>query len=142
MEETVIYTTDQFDPSDQKRRMNVIGSSDAPVITRTAPFQNQIHNTWLGLWNIKTGKSLAPDLSENEAVQWGIDMEDTVRMRAKRHLGVELRKASQTFYHKKYPFLCAHPDSIIKGTKEIGEINCPGIGTMIKMGEDLKENLV
>ena len=141
MEETVIYTTDQFDPSDQKRRMNVIGSSDAPVITRTAPFQNQIHNTWLGLWNIKTGKSLAPDLSENEAVQWGIDMEDTVRMRAKRHLGVELRKATETFYHKKYPFLCAHPDSIIKGKKEIGEIKCPGMGTMMKMGEDLENFL-
>ena len=134
----VIYTKTQFDPSDQEERRLRIGSSDAPVITRTAPFQNQIHNTWLGLWQIKTGKALAPDLSENEAVQWGLDMEDTVRMRAKRHLGVELRKAGETFYHKKYPFLCAHPDSVIKGIKEIGEIKCPGMGTMMKMGENLE----
>jgi len=136
-----IYTKTQFDPSNQEERRLRIGSSDAPVITRTAPFQNQIHNTWLGLWQIKTGKSLAPDLSENEAVQWGLDMEDTVRMRAKKHLGVELRKAGETFYHKTYPFLCAHPDSIIKGKKEIGEIKCPGMGTMMKMGEDLENFL-
>ena len=141
MKETVIYTTKQFDPSDQEARKNIVGSSDAPVITRTAPYQNQIHNTWKGLWNIKTGRSLAPDLSENQAVQWGIDMEDTVRMRAKKHLGIELRKATETFFHKKYPFICAHPDSVIKGIKEIGEIKCPGMGTMMKMGENLENFL-
>ena len=141
MKETVIYTKKQFDPSDNEARRNIVGSSDAPVITRTAPFQNQIHNTWLGLWQIKTGKANAPDLSENEAVQWGIDLEDTVRFRAKKHLGVELRKAQETFYHKKYPFICAHPDSIIKGIKEIGEIKCPGLGTMMKMGENLENFL-
>ena len=84
----MIHTNKQFDPSDQEARRNVIGSSDAPIITRTAPYQNQIHNTWKGLWEIKTKKSDATDLSSNEAVQWGIDLEDTVRVRAKKQLGV------------------------------------------------------
>ena len=141
MEETVIYTTKQFDPSDQEARRNVIGSSDAPILTRTVPYQNKIENTKLGLFNIKTGKSMAPDLSGNEAVNWGIDLEDTVRMRVKKYMGIELRKANETFYHKKYPFICCHPDSIIKGIKEIGEIKCPGIGTMMKMGENLESFL-
>tara|TARA_R100000458_G_C8275179_1_gene250179 strand:- start:1963 stop:2970 length:1008 start_codon:yes stop_codon:yes gene_type:complete len=137
----MIHTNKQFDPSDQEARRNVIGSSDAPIITRTAPYQNQIHNTWKGLWEIKTKKSDAPDLSSNEAVQWGIDLEDTVRVRAKKQLGVELRKANETFYHRKYPFLACHPDSIIRGIKEIGEIKCPGMGTMMKMGENLENFL-
>ena len=137
----MIHTNKQFDPSDQEARRNVIGSSDAPIITRTAPYQNQIHNTWKGLWEIKTKKSDAPDLSSNEAVQWGIDLEDTVRVRAKKQLGVELRKANETFYHSKYPFLACHPDSIIRGIKEIGEIKCPGMGTMMKMGENLENFL-
>mgnify|MGYP001188506482 CR=1 FL=1 len=110
MKKAKIYTQKQFDPSDKEARKNVIGSADASVLTRTAPYQNQIHNTWLGLFNIKTGKSEAPDLSNNEAVNWGIDLEDTVRMRVKKYMGLELRKASETFYHKKYPFICCHPD--------------------------------
>ena len=42
----MIHTNKQFDPSDQEARRNVIGSSDAPEITITARYQNQLHNTW------------------------------------------------------------------------------------------------
>ena len=141
MKKATIHTHKQFDPSDNEARRNIVGSSDAPILTRTVPYQNQIQNTWLGLFNIKTGKSEAPDLSDNEAVNWGIDLEDTVRMRVKKYMGLELRKASETFYHKKYPFIACHPDSIIKGLKEVGEIKCPGVGTMMKMGENLESFL-
>ena len=91
MTTATIHTHKQFDPSDKEARRSVVGSSDAPILTRTVPYQNQIHNTWLGLFNIKTGKSEAPDLSGNEAVNWGIDLEDTVRMRVKKYMNIDFQ---------------------------------------------------
>jgi len=54
-------------------RMKGIGASDAAVVMGLSPFKGPVE-----LWGEKTGKIKPADLSENEAVQWGIRLEPVV----------------------------------------------------------------
>ena len=54
-------------------RMKGIGASDAAAVMGLSPYKGQVE-----LWGEKTGKIKPADLSENEAVQWGIRLEPAV----------------------------------------------------------------
>lgn len=77
--------------------------------------------TPLKLWALKTGVIPETDLSDNEAVQTGIDLEEYVAHRFTKATGLKLRRDSRTVRHAKYDFLYGHVDRILIGEDAIYE---------------------
>ena len=99
-----------------EERRNYIGGSDIAAILGMSRWK-----TPLKLWLEKTGEVEPDDLSENEAVQLGIELEDFVAQKFARENNKKVRKTSQMYVHKKYPFMVAHIDRLIAGADEILE---------------------
>jgi len=99
-----------------EERRNYIGGSDIAAILGMSRWK-----TPLKLWLEKTGEVEPDDLSENEAVQLGIELEDFVAQKFARENNKKVRKTSQMYVHKKHPFMVAHIDRLIAGADEILE---------------------
>lgn len=56
------------------KNRKVIGGSEAAAAVGKSPFMTNIQ-----LWEYKTGRATPPDLSDNEAVQYGIQIEPALR---------------------------------------------------------------
>ena len=73
----------------------VLGASEAAAVVGDSKFQTRAQ-----LWEVKTGKTRAPDLSANEAVQRGVRMEGALRgWFAANHPEFKI-------YHHPYDMLC------------------------------------
>jgi putative phage-type endonuclease len=57
-----------------KRRLKGIGGSEAAAVIGRSPWCSNVE-----LWRRKTGRAKAPDISNNEAVQYGHDAEPLIR---------------------------------------------------------------
>ena len=72
------YTVHSFENRDEwlkgRQDLHGIGGSDASAAIGLNPWR-----TNLELWEIKTGRSTAPDISDNERVQYGQDAEEYIR---------------------------------------------------------------
>ena len=55
-------------------RKHTIGGSDAAAIVGASPYKTNI-----ALWEEKTGRQNCPDISDNEAVRYGVSAEDHLR---------------------------------------------------------------
>lgn len=98
-------------------RKSFIGSSEIATVLGINPFQ-----TPLELWAIKTGNIPAKDLSENEAVEWGVRLEDIVAQKFSEKNNVKLIAYKKRFVHPEYPFLSCELDRLIAGTEELLEV--------------------
>ena len=101
-------------PSD---RTGFIGSSEIATVLGLNPFQ-----TLLELWAIKTGQIESKDLSDVEAVEWGVRLEKVVAKKFADKHKVKLIAYKKRFVHPKYDFLTCELDTIISGTNEMVEI--------------------
>ena len=102
-----------------KERQKGIGGSDAAVILGLNPYKNNIR-----LWEEKTGKVQAEDISDKPYVKYGTQAEDLLRELFKLDFPqYEVSHDENTIIkHPKYPFLFASLDGqlVDKETEELG----------------------
>lgn len=99
-----------------EERRQYIGGSDIATIMGM--------NRWktpLTLWLEKTGEIDNDIKSNNEAIELGTELEDFVAKKFSKQTGLKVRKRSEKYTHKKYPFLVAHVDRLISGSQELLE---------------------
>lgn len=97
-------------------RNDFIGSSDIASIMGMSRWK-----TALQLWAEKTGKVEAPDLSENEAVQLGTELEDFVAKKFEKQTGKKVRRSPKLYIHARYSHFRCQVDRLIEGTDELLE---------------------
>ena len=100
-----------------KDRTKFIGASEVSSILGINPF-----NTPLQVWAVKTKEVEAPDLSDNEAVEWGSRLERVVSEKFAEKHGVKLIARKTRYVHPEHDFLSCELDNIIAGTEELVEI--------------------
>ncbi len=108
-----------------KERKTGIGGSDAATILGKNPYKNNVE-----LWEEKTGKREAPDISTKDYVEYGTKAEDLLRELFKLDFPkYEVRHDENTIVkHPKYPFLFASLDGTLID-KETGEMGILEIKT-------------
>jgi putative phage-type endonuclease len=100
-----------------KNRTGYIGSSDISCILGLNPYKSILQ-----LWAEKTSQIPEPDLSGNEAVEWGTRLERIVSEKFAEKNGVKLIAYKKRFTHPKYPYISCELDNIVAGTDEIVEV--------------------
>lgn len=100
-----------------EERKKGIGGSDASIIVGLNPYKTNIE-----LWEEKTGRKQAEDISEKPYVKYGVAMEDNLRQSFSiKHPEFEvIHEENAIVKHPKYPFLFASLDGILIN-KETGE---------------------
>ena len=83
-----------------------------------------------------TGQLEPVDLSGSEVVMMGELVEGAIAEGYMRKRGVKLRRSNLSLFHKKYPFIVAHPDRIAIGEKFGVEIKNRGAYREDEYGED------
>ena len=78
-------------------RHEYIGGSDIAAIMGLSRWK-----TPLKLWLEKTQKTPAPDLSDNEAVELGTELEDFVAKKFSRLTGKAVRRSPKMYQHPQY----------------------------------------
>lgn len=108
-----------------EERKKGIGGSDASAILGLNPYKDNIK-----LWEEKTGRRQAEDISEKEYVKYGTNAEDLLRELFKLdYPKYEVRHDENTIIkHPKYPFLFASLDGTLID-KETGEMGILEIKT-------------
>lgn len=71
--------------------------------------------TPLSVWAVKTGAIQSPDLSDVEAVQLGVELEDFVAKKFEKETGKKVRVDNRDFVHPDYPYMVAHIDRWVVG---------------------------
>lgn len=77
--------------------------------------------TPLRLWAEKRGDIAKDDISQVDAVELGIELEDFVARKFTRKTGLKVRRQTQVQEHKDHPNLVAHIDRLIEGKNELLE---------------------
>lgn len=98
-----------------------LGGSDAGVVMGVNPYKSR-----LTLWMEKTGQKEADDLSEVEAVQWGIRNEPNIADWFSDVTGKKLRKCG-TLRSEQHPWLLANVDRMVVGENAGLEIKTAGV---------------
>lgn len=97
-------------------RHEYIGGSDIAAIMGLSRWK-----TPLKLWLEKTQKTPAPDLSDNEAVELGTELEDFVAKKFSRLTGKAVRRSPKMYQHPQYQYMRAHIDRLATGSDELLE---------------------
>ena len=95
---------------DNNERKKMLGGSDISSVLGM--------NRWktpLQLWAEKTGELEPKDLSDVEAVQLGVELEDFVARKFEKATGKKVRRDSRTFKYKDSDYMVAHIDRWVVG---------------------------
>ena len=87
-----------------------IGSSDAPVAVGMSRYKSPLE-----LWMEKTGRNLAEDISNKDAVFWGTTLEPIVANVYAERTGKKVRRVNAVLQHPEHPFMLANLDRIVEG---------------------------
>lgn len=98
-----------------------IGGSDAGVIMNLNPFKGKV-----SLWMEKTGQKGPDDLSDNEAVEMGVEFEPVIAKLFEKRTGKKVRKCG-TLQSVEHPWLLANVDRLIIGEDAGLEIKNVGV---------------
>jgi len=98
-------------------RKTFIGGSDAAAAIGISRWVSPLQ-----LWSEKTGRVGAKDLSDIEAVELGVELEDFVAKKFSRKTGMKVRRAPKQYTHPKYNFMKCQVDRLIEGTDELLEV--------------------
>jgi len=103
-------------------RKEFIGGSDIASILGVG------WRTPLQVWAEKTGLIEPKDISNVEAVQLGVELEDFIAHKFEKATGKKVRRLPDGFRytHKKYPFMRCQIDRIIEGKDE--NLECKNVG--------------
>lgn len=87
-------------------RLKGIGGSEAAAVIGQSPWCSNVE-----LWKRKTGRATAPDIANNEAVQYGHDAEPLIRglfaLDYAHKYKTEYLGEFDMVYHPKHPFIFA-----------------------------------
>lgn len=97
-------------------RKGFIGGSDIAVVLGLSRWKTQLQ-----LWAEKTGKVEPADLSDNEAVEMGKDLEEFVAKKFEQRSGMKVRRDRRDFVSAEDSRMSAHIDRRITGTDAILE---------------------
>jgi len=97
--------------------MGFIGGSDAAAAMGVSRWKSPLQ-----LWSEKTGKTQPKDLSDNEAVEMGTELEATVARIFTKRTGMKLRRSPQNYKHKTHDFMRCQVDRLVEGTDELCEV--------------------
>ena len=102
-------------------RTKGIGASEAAAVLGESPWKDPMM-----LWLEKTGQCAPDDLSGNEAVQWGVYLEEPIAQRYAATTGVKFEEKNGLFRSTRFPWFMASPDRLVKGRKHGVEIKNVG----------------
>lgn len=102
-------------------RTKGIGASEAAVVLGESPWKNP-----MTLWLEKTGQCEPDDLSGNEAVRWGVHLEEPIAQRYAELTGSKFEERNGLFRSTRFPWFMASPDRLVKGRKHGVEIKNVG----------------
>ena len=103
-----------------ENRRRGIGGSDAPVIVGVTNWKQPLQ-----LYYEKRGEAEFEGPS-GEHIDFGNLLEETIANEAARRLGVKVRRANKTRYHRERPWMLCHLDRDIVGQPWIME--CKNVG--------------
>lgn len=92
-----------------KDRTGFIGGSDIAGVMGLSNWE-----TPLSIWAMKTGR-IVKDLSDNEAVEMGTDLEPFVAKKFEQRSGKKVRVDDRDFTHPDYPYMRCHIDRWVIG---------------------------
>jgi putative phage-type endonuclease len=95
-------------------RRQGIGASDAPVVMRLSPWK-----TPLQLYYEKRGEATKELAEPNEAMEWGLLLEEVIARVYAARTGNRVRRVNKILRDEKYPFVIANLDRVIVG-KPVG----------------------
>lgn len=106
-------------------RKNGIGGSDVASIMGLNKYSSP-----LSVWLIKTGREPSPDLSDNQAVEWGNRLEDVVADKfADEHPELQVRRRNATMVSIKRPWAFANIDRwVTDGKGNVGILEVKTVG--------------
>ena len=106
-------------------RKNGIGGSDVASIMGLNKYSSP-----LNVWLIKTGREESPDLSDNQAVEWGNRLEDVVADKfADEHPELQVRRRNATMVSIKRPWAFANIDRwVTDGHGNVGILEVKTVG--------------
>lgn len=99
-------------------RKQFIGGSDIASIMGLSRFA-----TPLQIWALKTGRLQPKDLSNNEAVELGSELEDFVAKKFEKKTGLKVRRAPKIYSHKTYPHFRCQVDRLVVETGHIHSVD-------------------
>ena len=98
-------------------RKGYIGGSDIAAVMGLSPWK-----TPLQLYLEKTGTVEPADLSDNEAVELGTELEDFVAKKFERKTGKAVRRAPCYYQDKEHGWMRCQVDRLVTGTDELLEV--------------------
>jgi len=104
-------------PEQLAQRKNGIGASEVSTL-----FNLNDYMTPYKLWAIKTGMIEPADLSDNDAVWWGNNLEEVIARRYSHETGNTLENLNITKVCPESPYLFATPDRFVAGKNKLLEI--------------------
>lgn len=106
-------------------RKNGIGGSDVASIMGLNKYSSP-----LNVWLVKTGREESPDLSGNQAVEWGNRLEDVVADKfADEHPELQVRRRNATMVSIKRPWAFANIDRwVTDGKGNVGILEVKTVG--------------
>lgn len=106
-------------------RKNGIGGSDVASIMGLNKYSSP-----LNVWLVKTGREESPDLSNNQAVEWGNRLEDVVADKfADEHPELQVRRRNATMVSIKRPWAFANIDRwVTDGKGNVGILEVKTVG--------------
>lgn len=91
-----------------KLRKKGIGGSDAGAVCGLNPYTSPV-----AVYRDKTTDSV--DMSDNEAMRQGRDLEEYVAQRFTEETGMKVRRSNKMYWSETYPFMYADVDRLIVG---------------------------
>lgn len=106
-------------------RKNGIGGSDVASIMGLNKYSSP-----LNVWLVKTGREESPDLSDNQAVEWGNRLEDVVAEKfAEEHPELQVRRRNATMVSLERPWAFANIDRwVTDGHGNVGILEVKTVG--------------
>lgn len=106
-------------------RKNGVGGSDVASIMGLNKYSSP-----LNVWLVKTGREESPDLSDNQAVEWGNRLEDVVADKfADEHPELQVRRRNATMVSIKRPWAFANIDRwVTDGKGNVGILEVKTVG--------------
>ncbi len=111
-----------------EERRTGIGGSDAAAVVGVDPYR-----TPLEVYLEKVGE--APERKDNAAMYWGRRLEDVVAEEWAKRTGLKVRRRNATLRHPKHPYMLAHVDRVVQGSKAILECKTAGAHMADQWGE-------
>lgn len=115
-----------------------IGGSDIAAVMGMSKWKSPLQ-----LWAEKTGRIEPADLSDNEAVELGVELEDFVAKKFEKKTGLKVRRTSNRYIHKDHDYMRCQVDRLIENSDMLLEVKtCSAWMAKEWEGEDIPQDYI